>query len=104
MEHTAKHRFPRSVRLVVGAAALAAAATTVAGSAIAAMPDTQPESKPSMAEAANATLTEGYVNEWAAGDAAVAQYFEQQAAAQPAAARPAAARTQVLPDLVDPAV
>jgi hypothetical protein len=104
MEHTTKHRFPRGVRLVVGATALATLVATVAGSAIAAVPESQPAAKSSAAEAVNATLTEGYVNEWAAGDAAVARYLEQQAEAQQAASQPVAARAQLLPDLVDPSV
>lgn len=104
MEHTTERRFPRGVRLVVGATALATLLATIAGSAIAAMPGTRSESKPSMAAAVNATLTEGYVNEWAAGDAAVARYFEQQAAAQQPAAQRVAAPRLLLPDLVDPSV
>jgi hypothetical protein len=101
MEHTAKHRYSRGVRLVVGATVLSAFVASVAGSAITAMPET--DSRASRPAAVTATLTEGYVNEWAAGDAAVARYLAQQTAKPRATTQPAVA-LQLLPDLVDPSV
>jgi hypothetical protein len=94
MRRPTDSRFTGGVRLAVGATAFAGLVATLAGSAIAAMPDTRSESKSSTAGAVTAAYTEGVVNEWAAGDAAVARYLAQEDAVQ----------QQLVPDLVDPIV